>query len=316
MEQNWERTLPFINIDVNTAEVLFEGVLENTPIKKISSISEGCRTTNYIVNTENKNYLLKIFFSNEQNYKKEVMLLNRLREDKINVQGIYKISRSKVIEGREFGIYEYVDGISLGKYLSEGNKIDKNFIRSIAKALAKIHSYKFKRAGFFNEDLEVVNVVPPLREWYYAFLNENARNRLGTDNVKKITMVVNKHLDILDELDKDIRLVHGDFQGTNILIKDSKLGCILDWEFSMAGHPLADIGQFFRYDQYYNQDLIKEFEREYRKYSDYMLVEDWYKLSKLRDMANLIQLMGMNQHMPNKFSDIKKVIERSLEILL
>lgn len=316
MEQNWERTLPFINIDVNTAEVLFESILEKTQIKNISSILEGCRTTNYIITTEDKKYLLKIFFSNEQNYKKEVMLLNKLKKDEINVQSVYKISKSNLIEGKEFGIYEYVDGISLGRYLAEGNKVDKAFISSISRALAKIHSYRFERAGFFDENLKVVDVLPPLRQWYEMFLNKNARIRLGTYNVEKISMAVSKYQGIIDHLDKDIRLVHGDFQGTNILINDNKLGCILDWEFSMAGHPLADIGQFFRYDQYYDRDLIMEFERGYRKYSDYILPDDWYKISKLRDMVNLIQLMGMEQHMPNKFNDIKNIIERSLNILL
>lgn len=316
MEQNWERTLPFINIDIKTVEILFEDILERSQIKSISSVLEGCRTTNYIIDTENKKYLLKIFFSREQNYKKEVMLLDKLQKDGINVQAVYKISSSDIIDGRDYGIYEYVDGISLGRYLSEGNQVDKSFIRSIAKVLAQIHSYRFKTTGFFNEKLEVVNTLPPLKEWYDMFLNKNARDRLGADIVKRINIAVNNYSAILEYLDKDIRLVHGDFQGTNILINNNKLGCILDWEFSMAGHPLADIGQFFRYDQYYNIDIIKEFEEEYRKHSDYILSDDWYKISKLRDMVNLIQLMAMDKNMPNKFNDIRNIIEKSLDILV
>ena len=130
----------------------------------------------------------------------------------------------------------------------------------------------------------------------------NAKKRLGKDIVDKINHIVKENKKILIELDEDIRLVHGDFQGTNILIKDNRLSGILDWEFAMAGHPLADIGQFFRYEEYFNKNLIEVFEDEYNKNSSYKLMDDWYKISKLRDLANLIQLINAKENMPNKYA--------------
>lgn len=157
-------------------------------------------------------------------------------------------------------------------------------------------------------------IVSPLKEWYDMFLNTKVRSRLGESLFNRILKTVNKYSNQLEILDEDIRLVHGDFQGTNILISNNE-PYILDWEFAMAGHPIADIGQFFRYDKYYNEDLIRAFEMEYRKYSDYILGDDWYKISKLRDIVNLIQLMDTEENMPYKFKDIINILNKTLLML-
>ena len=81
----------------------------------------------------------------------------------------------------------------------------------------------------------------------------------------------------------------------------------------MAGHPLADIGQFFRYDEYFNNDLINAFEDEYKKQSNYILIDDWYKISKIRDITNLLQLIDKDEDMPNKYFDIREKMKKILE---
>lgn len=310
MEQNWERTFPFIIIHNDEVEILFKGILDKEDIVCITKISEGCRTSNYIVEGKEQKYLLKIF-SSDNNNKKEITLLNNLKQD-IKVQAVYKISTNEIIDNRQFGIYEYVDGVSLGKYLAQGNSINSKFIKSIARSLAKIHSYKFERAGFFDENLNIVEYVPPVRQWYEMFLTKKVRERLGEDLSKGILELVSKYDAQLKKIDNDIRLVHGDFQGTNILINNEE-PYILDWEFAMAGHPISDIGQFFRYDEYYSEDIIKEFEMEYRKHSDYILEDDWYMLSKVRDIPNLLQLMNTEEEMPYKFNNIITILAKILK---
>ena len=146
-------------------------------------------------------------------------------------------------------------------------------------------------------------------------MGERAKQRLGKGIIDKISSIVEKNERIIEKLDKQISLIHGDFQGTNILIKNGKLSGILDWEFAMAGHPLADIGQFFRYEEYFNTNLLKVFENEYNKSSDYKLEKDWYKISKLRDLINLIQLIDGEENMPNKYAHIKEIIINNINIL-
>lgn len=316
MEYDWERTFPFLKISKSVAENLFEGILDREKINNVIAIDEGCRTTNYIIETDEitKRYILKIFFSTEQNYKKEIKLFSKLRREGITpVPKIYRVSKHESIEGRDYAIYEYKQGKTLGQAIGEGYIVTEEFVREVAKYLAMIHKYKFRKAGFLNENLNLEIEVPPLVSWYEMFMGANARKRLGKDIVDKIEEVVKENKKILLQLDKDIRLVHGDFQGTNILVKDNKLSGILDWEFAMAGHPIADIGQFFRYEKYFNNNLIEAFEDEYNKNSDCKLMEDWYKISKLRDLTNLIQLINANEDMPNKYGNIKALVVNILK---
>jgi len=318
LEYDWERTFPFLEIDKSRVRSLFEGILEEKNTINIVPINEGCRTTNYIIETNESQskYILKIFFSTEQNYKKEIKLLTKLKENEsIPVPKIYKVSSHEIIQNREYAIYEYIEGKTVGQAISEGYSLEENFVRDVARSLAKIHSYKFDKVGFLDENLNIKEGLPPLITWYECFMGERAKKRLGNSIIDKINNIVKENKKILIELDKDSRLVHGDFQGTNILIKDDKLCGILDWEFVMAGHPLADIGQFFRYEEYFNNNLLQEFEKEYIKYSGYKLSKDWYKISKLRDLISLIQLIDGEENMPNKYTNIKKILINNINIL-
>jgi aminoglycoside phosphotransferase (APT) family kinase protein len=317
LEHDWERTFPFLEIDEDIVNTLFEGVLDGKDIINVIAINEGCRTTNYIIETNDaqSKYILKIFFTTEKDHKKEIKLLRKLKENKgIPVPKIYKVSDHEIIENREYAIYEYVEGTSIGQAVDEGYVIKEVFIRDVARALAQMHNYRFNKAGFLDEDLKLKEELPSLTLWYGQFMGEFAQKRLGKNTVEKINRIVNENKKNLIKLDEDIRLVHGDFQGTNILIKDDKLSGILDWEFVMAGHPLADIGQFFRYEEYFNENLIKVFENEYNKHSSYKLIDEWYKVSKLRDLANVIQLLNANKDMPNKYATLKNIVNNTLKL--
>ncbi|AOR24798.1 aminoglycoside phosphotransferase family protein [Clostridium taeniosporum] len=315
MEYNWERTLPFFSIDLNIANKLFKKTLLSERVESIKPINEGCRSSNYIIKTnKNNKYMLKIFPEYDYHYEREKNLLSILKND-ISVQNIYIICNSNIINNRTFGIYEYIDGKTLSQALRNGYCINEKLVREVAKSLAFIHNYKFNELGDLDCNLNTKKVFSPTYRWYELFINDNCYKRLGKDIIEKILNIAKDYKDVLVDLDKDISLVHGDFQGTNILINNDSLVGIIDWEFTMAGHAIADIGQFFRYYKYFNKNLLDIFEKEYNNYSTVKLTKDWYKISKLRDMINLLQLIGKDGEMPNKFDEIKQLIIESLKIL-
>lgn len=314
MEYNWERTVPYLNINLEQIQTLFKGILKAEEIEFISRINEGCRTTNYKIDTKRKgSFILKIFFNNNESYRREIKLFNKLKKE-IKVPEIYRFDNHEIIENREFIIYRRLGGQSLSNYIREGNAIEEKFIRQVAKTMASIHKNKYDKIGFLDNNLQIKSLVPPLSEWYRMFMGKNAQIRLGEKIKNEIYKIVDENEEILRILDNEPRMVHGDFQGTNILIDDNgNLSGILDWEFCMAGHPLADIGQFFRYDEYFDSNLINAFEDEYKKQSDYILPNDWYKISKIRDITNLLQLIDKDEDMPNKYSDIREKMKKILE---
>ena len=50
--------------------------------------------------------------------------------------------------------------------------------------------------------------------------------------------------DLIEILNAESYLVHGDFNPTNILIKNGEVSGVLDWEYSHSGTLFMDIGTF------------------------------------------------------------------------
>ncbi|MBE6062832.1 MAG: aminoglycoside phosphotransferase family protein [Clostridium butyricum] len=309
MENGWERTLPIIKVDDNIVKELFCDIEYPDNILNIQLLNEGCRTTNYLVSTiNNKKYVLKIFFHEDENYKTQIKIYEKLREY-VSMQKICSTGINSM-DGRKYIIYEYVEGKTISENLRAGNKINKNIIRSVAHNLGKIHSIKFNIMGKLDENLQVKNKIISIINLYDKYINENVVMRLGNDVVNNIKAIVKENVEILENLKADPRLIHGDYQGTNIVIDDDNVSAIIDWELCMSGCPLMDIGQFFRYEEYFDMELINEFKNEYEKASDYLLIDEWYRISKILDLISLLQIIGRNEEMPNKYSDIKTIIEK------
>jgi hypothetical protein len=57
----------------------------------------------------------------------------------------------------------------------------------------------------------------------------------------------------LASLGTETRLVHGDFNRRNVIVRRSQgrrsVAAILDWEFAIAGSPLTDVANFLRYER-------------------------------------------------------------------
>lgn len=309
MENGWERTLPIIKVDDNIVKELFCDIEYPDNILNIQLLNEGCRTTNYLVSTiNNKKYVLKIFFHEDENYKRQIKIYEKLREY-VSMQKICSTGINNM-DGRKYIIYEYVEGKTISENLRAGNKMNKNIIRSVAHNLGKIHSIKFNIMGKLDENLQVKNKIISIINLYDKYINENVVMRLGNDVVNNIKAIVKENVEILENLKADPRLIHGDYQGTNIVIDDDNVSAIIDWELCMSGCPLMDIGQFFRYEEYFDMELINEFKNEYEKASDYLLIDEWYRISKILDLISLLQIIGRNEEMPNKYSDIKTIIEK------
>lgn len=313
MENGWERTLPLVKINKEIIISLFKNILNFEEIVHINLLNEGCRTTNYMVSSKNnKKYVLKIFYENYKNYRKDIALFNMLKEH-IPVQEIYKIGQDNSIENKKYIIYKYIDGETISQYVNEGNEITKEIVESVAEVMGRIHSIKFKRMGSLDDKLCIKNERGSIVELYNKYINDNVRLRLGSENINKIKQIVDNYKNDLAQLECDVRLIHGDFQGTNIIINNNSVASIIDWEFCMAGSPLMDIGQFFRYEEYFNSELINIFENKYREICDYELIDNWYNISKIIDLISLVQLIGRDQEMPNKYNKIKEIVENTIK---
>jgi fructokinase len=92
----------------------------------------------------------------------------------------------------------------------------------------------------------------------------------------------------LAALNRDPRLVHGDFNRRNLLVQPVKgrwqVAAVLDWEFAISGSPLADAGAFLRYEKPLAPLAALHFSHGYRAAGG-QLPEDWRSLSRCLSLA-------------------------------
>ena len=76
--------------------------------------------------------------------------------------------------------------------------------------------------------------------------NTQVLERLGGERKGKLLPLLRSKSQLIEELESEACLVHGDFNPTNILIHEEQLSGVLDWEYALAGTPFMDIGNLLR----------------------------------------------------------------------
>ena len=306
MDNFWERSIPFYNLQANEMTKIFNEFKKGLTIFDFAPINVGCRNSNYKVRTDKGTFLLRICPPHEENYKKEE-IISKVFSNIINVPELYFVSENNFLK-RAYLIYDFIDGVSMQHMILNHGKVENDIIRQVAESAAYIHNSPIKNEGQFYND------YPPFLTWYDLFLKEeNVLMRLGDDLIIRIKRLIENKKEELSEIDKYNSFIHSDFRPANMIVDKYNKAFIVDFEYSVFGHTLADIGQFFRYSKYFLYEQFKEFEEVYNSYSAWKLPPNWIELSKLRDLVNPLQMLGEKQNLPNKYADLKEIVIDTLE---
>jgi len=120
----------------------------------------------------------------------------------------------------------------------------------------------------------------------------------------------------LARLDEEARLVHGDFNGRNLLVRCLagrwSVVAVLDWEFAVSGSPLADLGHFLRYERDSSPLAEPHFSNGYL-HAGGKLPPDWRQLSRRVDVIALCESLT-HHHLPNTVvAELLELIRAAVE---
>ncbi|WP_143315150.1 phosphotransferase [Clostridium sp. HBUAS56017] len=301
MDNVWERSIPFYNLSIKEITAIFTEYDKNFEILNYTPIYVGCRNSNYKIHTNKGYFLLRVCPLKDISYKKE-RFISELFYGYINVPKLLFVSENNITQ-RICLIYEYVNGNSMQEMLIQKGKLEDRIIVEVAESASYIHNCNILNKDEFHDD------YPPFLTWYDLFLEkEIVTERIGQDIKERVkTLIEDKKRDLY-EIDKYISFIHSDFRPANMIIDKNNGIWIVDWEFSGFGHSLGDIGQFFRYENSFNQRQIEMFEKAYNSSSNRVLPSNWYGLSKLRDLVNPLQMLGAKENLPQKYIDLKNIV--------
>jgi hypothetical protein len=138
--------------------------------------------------------------------------------------------------------------------------------------------------------------------------NADVLERLGEKRKGRLLPLLRNKFHLIEELDTEACLVHGDFNPSNILIHEEKLSGILDWEYALAGTPFMDIGNLLRNtDESFHSDIEQGLREGGMK-----LPTDWKERAELIDLTSQFEFLTSPLSEEFKLSCLQR-IDRFIE---
>ena len=305
------------------AESMIATALPDCHITATEMLTGGFSNTNYkVYRAEQPPVVLRIIAQEPDIVRKEAAICHLIHAAVSVPEILYSDAEGKRF-GHAYSIIEWIDGIALSTLLatSDGDTIGQ-CAYAAGKTLAGIARFTFPAPGLFGPDL---TVPAPFGAWrdslsdYVAacLFQGHASRWLGDELMEQLWQLVVAKASYLDALPPGARLVHGDYKGQNLLVRQHNatwdIAAVLDWEFAYAGTPLIDLGIFLRYEADLPATYAHEVVRGYTEHGG-DLPENWRPIIKLLDLVNLCDFLNSPLHRPQLYANVIGVIRQTLAL--
>jgi len=302
MEDNWDRRSELVKLDLGTINEMLRSVLGRHKVVAATILASGHVNTNYKLQVEDSEeaLVLRVHTRDQHSCQKEFSLFKAVGEI-VPMAEILYIEPTPSNFGFAYSVLKWVDGVLLDSVItSEDSSLVSQVARDIGGKLAAIGSYRFAQPGLLDQNLELEVPFTTTAESWLSFIQRclfegHASQQLGEEWTAQLWQYVNENVSQLAALTQESLLVHGDFKGSNILVREEvegwRVAAVLDWEFAYAGSFLSDIGTLLRYNRRFNpvfeSSFIAGFEQQGGK-----LPNEWKRTAGLLDLLNLCDFLN------------------------
>jgi len=291
---------------------------------------------------EEKKYMMKILTrppaeeAEFYRFEKEVFLL-KLFKEKSETKGVSETEKLSVpvpdiihletdVErlGYKFYIMSYVESKNLEEIWEQLNEEQKEKLtKQLANILKDIHSVTFEMFGSI-EDFDCPRRFYSFESMIRSSVRRSTR-KLGTTDMVPIELLTNSLKFIEDNLEKldvekSARLVHTDFNPTNIILDKNELNewkivAILDFEWSFAGNVIYDLfstkEELFS-EKKFQEIFFEEYFGEKKDLSEFELLERIFQIeSELSSLAyGWINFHPTKENINYAIGRIKEALEK------
>ncbi|MBV2167105.1 MAG: aminoglycoside phosphotransferase family protein [Bdellovibrio sp.] len=283
----------------------------------IRRLSGGFMNTNYLVAEGSGSYVFRFYSTDRVTAEREKDVLSFLKSSSVLVPGSFG---GFEVQGRAFGVIEFIDGMTLEDRILEGD-IDMSVFEQIGTQLAHIHNIRFSEAGFIGPHMKLGREYVHFGIFIRQFIERTLLNlrdkeeRLDAETSRRFSSLVQDKWDLVVRSEIFHELVHTDFNPKNILVSKKEptqvLG-VIDWEFCLAGNGLMDLGNFFRFEYDYPPGARDVFAQGYRSISP-NLTDNWVEVSKLLDLGSMCSFLERPEDYQKSFRTARAVVRSTLE---
>ena len=322
-EARWVRREPRRTLPPETLDRMVHTAFPPCRVMGIEPLGDGLRNANFKLRLEGQPepVVLRIYEHDASLCRKELDLL-RLAGQLVPVPEVIHAEPYGLEDLPPFTLARYVEGISLRDLRRSGDMgAVAEAAYSAGEILAAIGRATFDRPGWLAPGPAVTAPLlegkdPTPRFVDLCLASINLERRMPADLRDGASGLVWRRAPELARLDKEARLVHGDFNGRNLLVRwlagRWRVVAVLDWEFAVSGSPLGDLGNFLRYERALHPIAEPHFSAGYLDAGG-ALPRDWRRLSRALDIAAICESLTHGQLPDRAIAELVELIRATVE---
>ena len=273
-----ERRYPLIDVPLGLAEQLLSSISDVAKPRSLQLLSGGHVNTNYAVQmSDGEKLVLRIYASGEAALAKETEILRKLAGS-VAVPGVKLATAKHDGFKHPYAVLDWIEGVPLNRVLLEEPESAPEIGDALAAILINIRNQSVRVESS-------VSVIEALRNY---LADQNVAQHLGEERSSRLWNLVRENSAMIDELCTQTGLVHGDFQGDNILLEKTfgkwRVNGILDWEWAHNGCFLRDVGSLLRYPAESSEAFMTALEAGFSR-RGVPLPPQWIMASRIWDLV-------------------------------
>ncbi len=285
-------------------------------------VSGGFANTSFKVRLSNVDatVVIRIYVRDPSAAYREASILELVKE-RVPVPEVVYVS-PEAQEPHPYLILRWAEGVPLDQLIEKGTPSDaRRAARTTGRVLAKLQEFRFSGSGFFGSTLDIRVPFPSEPRVVVGVLEQclfrdAGEERLGVALTQRLWRFVTQHAGMLDVVEHDAMLVHGDFNGLNVIVRRTsdgpKVAAVIDWEYAHSGTPLVDLGSMLRrpgraLPPWFEDELI----RGYRQDGG-ILPENWRQVARIVDLVKLCAFVRSPNAGEVAVQSVRALIETAL----
>jgi len=320
----WTRRAPWIELDAAGAVDLLRPVIGAAEVISLRRVGGGLVHTNLDVKLTGPpgRVLLRLYQRDPDCARKEAAL-DAMVGGRVPTARFLHFSETSPVTGGPYAALQWIDGVQLDHAAQQADAAELRTLgAAVGDVLARIHAFRFDRAGFFTPDLRVATAIDFDGAGLLRFMHQCLREgpggeRLGAAVTDRLCSFVQREGHRLDAWLGDPRLTHSDCNPSNILVHCDagrwRVAAMLDWEYALSATPAFDFGNLLRAPLGEQAAFVDGVADEYRAAGG-VLPDDWRAVARIADLFAWADLLGRREADVALAADARRAILATLEL--